>query len=531
MSYMGIQKKWNLIVRVLLIPTFCFPSSVSAYRADPIQILAPPDPAAWKTLEQYAGTLTRSEFEHRLHSVFDPTGAIYPFLTVEDKSVKIYPDRSKTGLPLAEVPFATQDYRRPAPAAFRNPAEIQNAAAPVTKPLAGLRVVVDPADIGGAWARMENRSQTYKGFGELREGDCNLLVAKVLTEKLEALGAKVFLTHATPEPVSGLKPEDLLEPAAAFLAERPTLLPKAFFDRAQGLSKKHPKTVKIAAETLLTKTVEARARAEKVRHEFRPDITLVLQHDATPRSRRGGFARGNRNVFFIHGAYTSTELTEDPHQRLKMLTKLMTNVTPVEATVAEHIANHFVSMTGFQPVRYGNSKVTRSTTGNPYVVARNLALNREHDGPVVVIEPYFMNERVTLQRLVTGDYEGVRFISGELRPSIYREYADAVVLGLLDAYGYRKQFSLPATPPSPDTALLERLSPRALSVSTLKRDPTPTIPLQQMLTADPQATPFKHQIATALTSFIRPIILIGIGLAALTLGIFWIFNRRKNELR
>ncbi len=521
--------KWpTVIFLTLLTTTFCRPLSGSPYKADPAQILAPPNPEAWKTLEQYAGTLNRSDFEHRLHSIFDPTGAIYPFLTVSDESVQIFLDTNKAGSPAAEVSFATKDYRRPSPAEFRNPAEIQNTAAPATKPLAKLCVVVDPADIGGKWARMENRAQSYKGFGEVREGDCNLLVAKILTAKLEALGAKVFLTHSTTEPVSGLNPEDLMEPAATFLTDRPKLLPKAFFDRAQGLSKRHPKAVQIAAETLLTKTVEARARAEKVRNEFRPDITLVLQHDATPRSRGGGFARSNRNVFFIHGAYTHNELTEDPHQRLKMLTKLLANVTPVEATVADHIANRFVSMTGFQPVRYGDSKVTRSTAGNPYVVARNLALNREHDGPVVVIEPYFMNERVTLQRLLAGDYEGVRFISGELRPSIYREYADAVVLGLLDAYGYRTQYSLPATPPSPDTALLESLSPQALSVPSLKQNPTPTIPLQQML-ANPQATPFKHRVVTALTPFTRPIVLIVIGLLGVALGLFWFSARRKNR--
>jgi hypothetical protein len=69
------------------------------------------------------------------------------------------------------------------------------------------------------------------------------------------------------------------------------------------------------------------------------------------------------------------------------------------------------------------------------VVARNLAFNREHDGPVVVTEPYFMNQSVTLRRLLAGDYKGTKIIAGKPRPSIYREYADAVTKGLLDAYG------------------------------------------------------------------------------------------------
>lgn len=526
---MGVKTKWPTGVFVAALILTFFPFVTRAYKADPAELLAPPDTSAWKSLEQYAGTLTRSEFERRLHAIFDPTGAIYPFLTITDESVAIFSDPSKSVPPLAEVPFATNNYRRPFPSRFRDPIEIQNVAAPADKPLASLRIVIDPADIGGKWAAMENRAQSYKGFGQVREGDLNLIVAKILASNLEALGAKVFLTHSEPEPVSGLGPQDLIEPAATWLAERPRLLPKAFFDRAGRVSKKNPKAVQIAAETLLTKTLEARARAEKVRKNFEPDITLVLQHDATARSRRGGFARLNRNVFFIHGAYTHSELTEDPHQRLKMLTKLFANVTPIEAAVADYISNRFISVTGFPPVRYGNSAITRSTAvGNPYIVARNLALNREHDGPVVVIEPYFMNETVTLQRLLEGDYEGVRFIAGELRPSIYREYADAVVLGLLDAYGYRKQLAMPTTPPSPDTALLESLSLQTLYIPTLKQDPTPTIPLQKMLTSAPTATPFKHQIATALSPFIRPILII-ILLLGTSMGLAWLLAERKRR--
>jgi hypothetical protein len=264
-----------------------------------------------------------------------------------------------------------------------------------------------------------------------------------------------------------------------------------------------------------------------VRTSFQPDITLVLQHDATARSSKGHLARLNRNVFFIHGAYTHRELTEDGHQRFKMLTKLLANVTPIEATVADHIANRFVSITGFRPVKYGNSSITRSV-GNPYVVARNLALNREHDGPVVVIEPYFMNEPITLQRLLEGDYDGVRYISGELRPSIYREYADAVTLGILDAYGYRAQVSPKASPPTPDTALLETLSTQFLSIPTLKIESTPVIRLPEILSDPPPQPPsLKDRILTATKPFVRPALIVGL-LLGVSVGLFWVSTRQKN---
>jgi hypothetical protein len=73
--------------------------------------------------------------------------------------------------------------------------------------------------------------------------------------------------------------------------------------------------------------------------------------------------------------------------------------------------------------------------GNRYVVVRNLAFNREHDGPVVVTEPYFMNQPETLERLLAGDYPGERLIAGKRRRSIYREYAGCVAAGIVQAYG------------------------------------------------------------------------------------------------
>jgi hypothetical protein len=45
-----------------------------------------------------------------------------------------------------------------------------------------------------------------------------------------------------------------------------------------------------------------------------------------------------------------------------------------------------------------------------------------------------MNEHVTLQRLLAGDYKGTRLVAGRQRESIFREYADSVAAGLVDAY-------------------------------------------------------------------------------------------------
>ena len=149
----------------------------------------------------------------------------------------------------------------------------------------------------------------------------------------------------------------------------------------------------------------------------------------------------------MDGAYLPAELG-DPWQRFRLLTKLLENVTPAETVVADSISECFQAATGFSPVLYGNSANTRLVElNNPYVVSRNLELNREHDGPVVVTEPYFMNQPETLARLLAGDYPGKRRVAGKLRASIFREYAGCVVAGR--SAGRGRWRSAPASAYSP----------------------------------------------------------------------------------
>jgi hypothetical protein len=319
--------------------------------------------------------------------------------------------------------------------------------------LAGLRVAIDPADIGGSWAKMEDRSVEFGGFGRINEGDLNLVVGKLLREELTREGASVFLVRERAEPVLGLNQPDAEQAAEDMLRTHPSLMPRAFRNPDGTQGPDLPWRIRAAADLLVTKTAEARARAELLRRSFDPNITIVLQFDATPESTKGLLTRVNRNIFFLDGDYLPPELA-DQSQRLRLLTKLLENVTPVEATIAHSISECFQTMTGFPPVRYGNSENTRLVLPNdPYVVSRNLELNRDHDGPVVVTEPYFMNQPETLARLLAGDYPGERRIAGKLRRSIFREYAGCVLAGLIAVYH-------PAVGQTADRALTSIPGPR-----------------------------------------------------------------------
>lgn len=405
------------------------------------ELLRGPTSEEWGALSRFDGTLTRGKFERRLDEPFDPGHGIAPYLRITDSGFLALASPSSGGPALAEVRFAASVAGElPSPAGFRSPGQFRAGSAAGALPLEGLKVAIEPADIGGKWAEMEDRSVNFRGYGRINEGDLNLVVARRLRDELASMGSTVFLAREKAEPVLSIPTDEAVRAAEDVLKTRPSEFPQAFQYKEAALTLDNPARLRIAAGLLVTKNAETRARAERVRRNFSPDVTIVLQFDATPGSSEGRLVTANRNIFFVEGAYTRGELAE-PEQRFRLLTKLLEGVAPIEAEVAGAISGRFKARTGYPPVLYGDSPTTRLVLpGNEYVVARNLAFNREHDGPVVVTEPYLMNEVETLARFVAGDYEGERMVGGGLRRSIFREYADCVAQGILAAYGPRAGF-------------------------------------------------------------------------------------------
>jgi N-acetylmuramoyl-L-alanine amidase len=401
------------------------------------ELLQGPSPAQWNALSAYDGTLTRKDFVERLDRVFDPAHGIQRYLRLSSEAVVVYPTPAQNGEPLAVVRFAaTTSIKRPLPVRFRSPRQFRDQpAAPGVLLLSGLRIAIDPADIGGRWAALEDRSVEFRGYGRINEGDMNLLVGRRLREELERLGASVFLVRDKAEPVLPVSSVELLGSVETLLKERPELAPERFRRWQSGKASADRTALRVAANFFITKTLETRARVALVQRSFQPDITIVLQHNATPESTDGLLTKINRNIFFVDGACLPEEM-QDAEQRYRVLLKLLENVTPIETEVGDRIARRFEAVTGFPPVLYGNSANTVTVAPqNPYVVARNLALNRDHDGPVVVTEPYFMNQPETLLRLLAGDYSGERIVAGKPRISIFCEYARCVAEGLVATYG------------------------------------------------------------------------------------------------
>jgi N-acetylmuramoyl-L-alanine amidase len=389
----------------------------------------------WKSLEQYNNTITRKAFEERLYSHWNPGKGIAQYLSITNKEVRIYLYKNHRGH-LATVRFAKDErhrYKNPTP--FRAPQEFAKKHTDKKKPLKGLKIAIDPADIGGKWAKMEDRSVLFKGHGWINEGELNVIVGRHIKARLEVLGAKVLLVRYKNEPVLKTTPQVVENEARRLMKVSPKNIPTCMIPLVRQIKRGVKWRIQREANQLYTKTLETRAREALIKRTFQPDITIVLQHNATAESSKGKLTKTkNLNIFFVSGMYSNAGLAYST-RRFHLLRKLFENVTPVEAEVAESISNVFKRQTGYPPVMYGNSSSTKMVIpGNHYIVARNLMFTREHDGPTVITEPYLMNNPITIKRLLAGDYNGKRMIAGKMRRSIYQEYADCVVQGIRDGY-------------------------------------------------------------------------------------------------
>jgi len=393
-----------------------------------------PTPNPWFPLDLYQGMITRQQFEQKLHTLYDPFSAFTPYLDINDSRVVVYPSPQERRVPQFVLQFAPPNQPRAPMRWFRTPAEVRTMSHPLDKPLNGLRVAIDPGHIGGPWAQMEERSTRYHGSAPVQEGDLNLITARLLKQELTAMGASVFVVRDSTEPVTPYRPDDMVEPARELLV--------AHSSRGKTLKALPPDKLNLIfgqrlmelSEFLFYRCSEIVERGNRIRNNFVPDITITLYIDATPGSGRGRLTPGNANIFFVGGSYTKSEMQDADMQR-RCVYKMVEGSSDIEAEVAADIANVFTQRTGLGPVKYGDSSTTRAVIpGNQYVVARNLAANREYDGPVVCTEPYFMNNKVVYQRLLAGDYDGQRTFDGKSYGSIFREYADCVAQGLVKAY-------------------------------------------------------------------------------------------------
>lgn len=387
------------------------------------------NPPKWRALEKFQKTITHDEFEQALGGVYCTHGINEELIRVDPDVACILMDRdAQTWFTLR---FATNEQKR---APVRRKWRPASALPPAKHPgvLAGLKIALDPGHIGGEWAKIEERWFKSGDAPPVEEGEMTLRVAKMLAVKLRALGARVSFVRATLEPVTPFRPRDFRETARGILRAGGNENPPEEFDGPDDPLREQ--SVRWQSEILFYRASEIRQRARRVNAKLRPDIVLCLHFNAEAwgDERNPELIDRNHLHLLVNGSYLSPELEFDD-VRFEMLQRLLNRTHEEELKLADTAAAAMAKRTGLPPYQYTTDNVTKvGTTG--YVYARNLVATRLYQCPVVYFEPYVMNSHEVFARIQAGDYEGTKLINGVERPSIYREYVDSVVDGLVEYY-------------------------------------------------------------------------------------------------
>ena len=359
----------------------------------------------WSSLDQYQETMTASEFRDKIENVYAVGDTWKEVIEIGDAEAVI-----QTG----GDPFILRLLPEGAPVPGNIPRYWKNEG-----PLSSMHIVLDPGHIGGEYAGMEERQFGFPEDKPVREGEMTLLTAQLIKPMLEALGARVTLVRSSNTPVTREKPE-------------------YFFDLYRELNPGIPdERLKPWAERWFYRRSEITARAEIINDELKPDLVLCLHYNASSDSAhwvsptQPVLVDENHFHLLLNGAFTVSEVL-DEGERFQMVERILQRIHSREVALAKVLADVFVEQTGLPPYTYApDSNRAKNVAGHPYLWARNLLANRAYTCPVIFYEPWCMNHKVVYKRAQLGDYEGVREIDGVEYPSLMREYARAVVDGLV----------------------------------------------------------------------------------------------------
>jgi len=419
------------VQRQLAVLTLClsiFPLALHA--ADNVSVLG--SKPKWSVLEKYQETITHDEFTRLIQNVYCTHGFAPDLIEINEKTARVLMNRETQKfftLRFAENPATAG--RQPVPRLWR-PARSLPPVRP-EKPLFGLKIALDPGHLGGKWAKMEERWFQAGNSPPVQEGDLALHVARLLAPRLRELGAKVFFVRNSNEPITSKRPDDFRELARKILIKNGVPQPRADVLDPNDAAKEQ--TIRWQSEILFYRYSEIRRRSALVNFKLHPDLVLCLHFNAEGWGdpNNPSLTDANHLHLLVNGSYLAEELEFDD-ERFEMIRRLLSRAYDEELQLADTIALAMARDTGLPPYEYPTTNTTTKVGTGGYVYARNLLATRLYRCPVVYCEPYVMNSKDVFARIQAGDYKGMRNVNGVERKSIFREYADSVVEGLVDYY-------------------------------------------------------------------------------------------------
>jgi hypothetical protein len=384
----------------------------------------------WSVLEKYQQTITHDEFAHLINDVYCTHGFAPDLIEINEKTARLMVNReSQKCFTLRFADNAAG--RESVPHLWRPATSLPPARA--EKPLVGLRIALDPGHLGGKWAKMEERWFQVDDSQPVQEGDLTLRVARLLAPRLRELGAKVSFIRNSSEPITTKRPDDFRELARKILITNGVPEPRT--DVLDPNDPAKEQTIRWQSKILFYRYSEIRRRAALVNFKLHPDLVLCLHFNAEGWGNPNNptLTDTNHLHLLVNGSYLAEELEFDD-ERFEMIRRLLSRAYDEELPLADTIAAAMARETGLPAYEYPTTNSTTKVGTSGYVYARNLLATRLYRCAVVYCEPYVMNSKDAFARIQAGDYKGSRTINGVERKSIYREYADSVVDGLVDYY-------------------------------------------------------------------------------------------------
>ena len=384
----------------------------------------------WDVLEHYQRTITHDEFTHLLNDVYSTHGIPADLIKVDNESAQIVTNRESGEI--FTLQFASDaDSKARVPHLWRPAKSLPDARG--DKPLAGLRIALDPGHLGGKWAKMEERWFKVGESKPVTEGNLTLRVSRMLATRLRKLGATVLFVRNSTQPTTSKHPDDFKELARKILIQNGVPRP-----RDEVLNPKDPEkegTIKFQSEILFYRYSEIRQRAVRVNDKLHPDIVVCLHFNAEGWGDPANptLVDTNHLHLLVNGSYLQDELGFDD-ERFEMIRRLLSRAYDEELPIADTVASAMAKATGLPAFQYPTTLTTTKVGTSGYVYARNLLATRLYRCPVVYCEPYVMNSKDGFARIQAGDYDGTKEVNGVQRKSIFREYADSVAEGLRDYY-------------------------------------------------------------------------------------------------
>lgn len=271
--------------------------------------------------------------------------------------------------------------------------------------LKGLKIAIDPGHIAGdmEMGDIEKKCLTFKcdslkGLMDsvaIAEGVLTFATAKLLKDKLEAEGAKVFMTRPfNSSSAFGVTFDDWLK--TNYIATVDSLFKVGKLSAAQKQFFLGSKPTKRDKFRVIFKDVELAKRSEII-NNYNPDLTIIIHYNVDETNT--GWVKpadNNFNMVFVGGAFMKNDLPT-PQKRFEFLRLLITNDLEKSIALSSDVIQSFEKNLNVKTATIKDATYLLEgclSTGEVGVYCRNLQLTRYIHGPLVYGETLYQDNMI-----------------------------------------------------------------------------------------------------------------------------------------